>query len=78
MESLREASQVGERANTSCGETLLHFTKSSKEEWTVKILWGGFAKFRGLFNLMEVQGGYSVSVEEVRSSGGEQSHRSMP
>jgi hypothetical protein len=27
-------------------------------------------KFRGPLDLMEVQGGYSVSVEEVRSSGG--------
>jgi hypothetical protein len=32
VESLREASQVGERANESRGETLLHFTESSKGE----------------------------------------------
>jgi hypothetical protein len=38
MESLREASQVGERANESRGETLLHFVESSKGERTVEIL----------------------------------------
>jgi hypothetical protein len=29
-----------------------------------------FAKFRGLLDLTKVQGSYSVSVKEVRSSGG--------
>jgi hypothetical protein len=38
IESLREASQVGEQVNESHGETLLHFMDLRKEEWMVKML----------------------------------------
>jgi hypothetical protein len=73
VESRREVSQVGERVNASRGQTLLHFAESSKGEWTDKIFGGDFTKFRGSLDLKEVQEGYSVSVEEVRSSGGAES-----
>jgi hypothetical protein len=38
IESLREASQIGEQVNESCGETLPHFVESLKEERMVEIL----------------------------------------
>jgi hypothetical protein len=56
--------------NESCGETLLHFAESSKGERTDEIFEGDFTKFRGPLDLTKVRGGYSVSVKEVRSSGG--------
>jgi hypothetical protein len=73
MENRREASQVERAANESFGETLLHFAESSEGEQTDEIFGGDFMKFHGPLDLMEVQGGYSVSVEEVRSSGGAES-----
>jgi len=42
MEILGEALQVGERANDSRGETLLHFTESSKGERMNENIWRRF------------------------------------
>jgi hypothetical protein len=65
-----EASQVGERANESRGETLLYFAESSRGEQTEEIFGIYFTKFRESLDLPEVQGSYSIGVERIQSSGG--------
>jgi hypothetical protein len=64
LECLQEASQVSEQADKFCGRTRRHFGGLRKGERMVEILRGDFMKFRGPLDLAEVQGGYSVSVEE--------------
>jgi hypothetical protein len=75
LKILQEASQVSEQVDKFCGRTHRHFGGLRKGERTEKILWGDFVKFCGPLDLTEVQGGYSVSVEEVRAQEG-QSRRS--
>jgi hypothetical protein len=55
-------SQVGEQENESRRGTLRQFRGLHKQERTIEILRGDFAKFRGPLDLAEVQGDYSVNV----------------
>jgi hypothetical protein len=63
--SRKEASQVGERANESRGETFLYFAESSRGEWTDEIFGKDFTRFREPLDLPEVQGSYSAGVERI-------------
>jgi hypothetical protein len=69
----RKASQVGERAKESRGETLLYFVESSRGERTDEIFGRDFMKLRELLDLPEVQVSYSTGVERIQSSRGEAS-----
>jgi hypothetical protein len=63
IRSQGEASQVGEAEKESRGEIpFLHFVELYREERTVEIISGDFAKFRGSSDLAEVQGGYGAKV----------------
>jgi hypothetical protein len=48
-------------------ETFLQFVDSQREERMVEILGGGFMKFRGPLDLIEVQGGYGVGVKRFEA-----------
>jgi hypothetical protein len=57
-----EDSRTGEQVSRR--DTSL-FRGLHKEKRMVKILSGDFAKFRGPLDSTEMQGGYSISMEEV-------------
>jgi hypothetical protein len=70
VRSQRKASQVGERANESHGETFLYFVESSRGKRMDEILGKYFTRFREPLDLLEVKGSYSVSMERIQRSGG--------
>jgi hypothetical protein len=75
LKACKEASKVCVQVDEFRGGTLGHFADFAKEGWTVGILRGEFAIFRGPSDLMEEKGRYCRYFERFKAQEG-QDHRS--
>jgi hypothetical protein len=72
LEGLRGRVAGCAQGDEFCGRAPHHPVEFNRKGRTVEFLQGDFVRIRGLLDRVELQEGYSVSVEKVRSSGGQE------